>query len=266
MSESNQQAVSLRPGDAQQGGFLDDVDVTFREVSAEIFDFNGKSKPGTCIKVAFETEDGQEKIEYYRVGSPEKLVPSGDRRRILAVGGATGIMSRSKGYHLITSIINAGFPEDKVSDDVSVFSGLRAHVNLTTLPEKFKGDDGQDKENKAVLVTKILSLPWENQGPAKGGAKRASAPRAAATSAPAQQAAAAPAADGAIAEKAAATVSEIIAEAGGSIARVKLNQQVFRKLANDSDRNAVVQLVGNPEFLKGREEFSFDGTNVEYAA
>lgn len=273
---SEQQGVSLRPGDAQEGGFLDDADVTIKTMRAATWDYRGKApKPCAAIEVTY-LHDDKEKVEYYRVGDLEKLVPSGDKKSFLPTGTAGGIMARSKGFYLITSLINAGFPEDKVGADLSVFDGTQVHVNNTTLPDKIKDTvTGQEKENKALLVTKILSFPWDAK--AKGSTKKAagaSKPAAATASAPA---ASAPAGGTDVSQKAIDTIGAVVSEAGGTIKRVQLNQQVFRKLAQDSDRNAIIRLVGDAAFLQGLDgtpvqvgedlqTLAYDGTTVSFAA
>ncbi len=274
MADSNK-GVSLRPGDAQEGGFLDDADVTIKSLRAGLQTYAGHTeyKPRAAIVATFITDDDREKVEYYPVGSTDKLVASGDTSKFLPVSGSGGIMKKSKGWYLVGSLINAGFPEDKVTDDLTVFDNTRVHVLLTTLPEKIKDDKGADKDNKALLVTKILKYPWEA---AKGGAAKkagaaGSTAKAATTSAPAAPAAATQMPE--LAQKATDTVAAVVAEAGGTLSRVKLNQGVFRKLSNDPDRNQIVQTVGNVAFLQTLNDqmvqvgediktLAFDGTNV----
>lgn len=264
---SEQKAVSLRPGDAQEGGFLDDVDVTIKSLRAVHWDYKGKADPCAAIEATFLTDEGKERIEYYRVGKPDKLVPNAENTKFLPVSGTGGIMKKSKGWYFVTSLINAGFPEDKVTDDLSVFNNTRVHVNITALPEKMTDDAGKDKENKAILVTKVVTLPWEQKSGSKKPAPAASTAKPTAAAAPAS----APQSASDIVTKAIAECAKAASDAGGSLPRIKLSQQVFRQLAQDTDRNAVVKLVGDPAWLQTLNEmpvevggevksFTFDGT------
>ena len=50
---------SLRPSDAQAGGFLDDADVTFAEMRFVLWDYGGKAPMSIALKVNMEDERRQ---------------------------------------------------------------------------------------------------------------------------------------------------------------------------------------------------------------
>jgi hypothetical protein len=265
-------ALSLRPSDAQAGGFLDDLDVTLREARFVIWDYMGKANPAVALKVTMEEADGITHEQYYSAGDPNKVTPSPDGKTLIPQAGATGLNANTNALAFIGSIINAGFPEDKLGSDASVFDGLGAHVNQVAQPKRAGLKD--QKEGKTyLLVTKITRLPWD--APAPKAAKGAPVNRSAAPAAgprpvtPAPAAAPAVPSNGAatpeMIEKARGTVISILTEKGGSVPRSKLSQEAFRLLSNDPDRNAIVKLVYDDGFLTqsvAEGVFAFDGQTV----
>src|SRR3990167_1802900 len=190
-SMSETRTASLNPADAVQGGFLDDADVIIEGASFAIWDYNGKGKATTALRVAY--KDGDDKLheQYYSAGSPERYVPSDDGKKLLLTGTATGLSNQSNLVKYLTALVNAGFPVDKLGDDVSGLVGLRAHVNAVSQPRTNMQNEG-DKDRTILLVTKIIALPGQKPGggvsKAAGGAGKTAAakavPAAAAASAP----------------------------------------------------------------------------------
>jgi hypothetical protein len=265
-------ALSLRPSDAQTGAFLDDVDVTLKECRFVLWDYMGKAKTSVALKVTMEEPDGITHEQYYSAGDPEKVTPSPDGKTLVPQAGATGLNANTNALAFIASIINAGFPEDRLSTDVSVFDGLGAHVNQVAQPKR-QGLKDQKEGKTYLLVTKIARLPWDAPAakPAKGApaAARTAAPKA--TPAPAPTATMSQAGGNGngvadeLTEKARVTVIAILTEKGGTIPRSKLSQEAFRLLASDPDRNAIVKLVYDDVFLQqsvAEGVFGFDGATV----
>jgi hypothetical protein len=263
-------ALSLRPSDAQAGGFLDDLDVTLREARFVIWDYMGKANPAVALKVTMEETDGITHEQYYSAGDPNKVTPSPDGKTLIPQAGATGLNNNTNALAFISSIINAGFPEDKLGSDASVFDGLGAHVNQVAQPKRAGLKD--QKEGKTyLLVTKITRLPWDAATPkaAKGApVNRTAAPAGPRAVAPTPTATPVPsngAATPEMIEKARGTVISILTEKGGSVPRSKLSQEAFRLLSNDPDRNAIVKLVYDDGFLVqsvAEGVFAFDGATV----
>jgi hypothetical protein len=272
-------AISLRPSDAQAGGFLDDADVTFAELRFVVWDYMGKAAPAVALRVSMEEADGTRHEQYYSAGDPAKYQPSMDGKTIEPLAGATGLNQNTNVIAFITSIVNAGFPEDKLGEDVSIFDGMYVHVNQVAQPKRpglKKAAD--DKEKTYLLVTKILRLPWEAvaKAPAKGAPKAASSlravapnntPSAHATAAPTPSPAADPEAlsDEAIQQKARETVLAILMEKGGSVDKSKLPIEAFRVLNNDKQRNAIVMVIYQEGFLQAAKDegvFTYDGKTI----
>jgi hypothetical protein len=260
-------ALSLRPSDAQTGAFLDDIDVTLKECRFVTWDYMGKANPSTALKVTMEEPDGITHEQYYSAGDPSKVTPSPDGKTLIPQAGATGLNNNTNALAFISSIINAGFPEDKLGSDASVFDGLGAHVNQVAQPKRAGLKD--QKEGKTyLLVTKITRLPWDAK-PAKLPKGAPAGPRPVAPVPAAAPVASAAPANGTptneMIEKARVTVISILTEKGGSVPRSKLSQEAFRLLSSDPDRNAIVKLVYDDGFLTQSVAdgvFAFDGTTV----
>jgi hypothetical protein len=272
------EGLSLRPSDAQTGGYLDDADVTFAELRFVVWDYQGKAPASVALKVSMEEDDGKLHEQYYSAGDPTKMQPSPDGKAIIPIAGATGLNVNTNAIAFISSIVNSGFPEDRILNDVSIFDGMKAHVNQVAQPKRpglKKAEIGEPKTY--LLVSKIVRLPWETapaavaKGAPKPVAAAAPGPRPvnATTPAPAPVAvaAAAPAAsdNGALIEKARATVLGILAEKGGALPKAKLPTEAFRALSNDPDRNAIVTMVFQEPFLTAAAAegaFGYDGQQL----
>jgi hypothetical protein len=273
-------ALSLKPSDAQAGGFIDDVDVILKEVRFVMWDYMGQGPPTVALHVYMQDEQGQDHHQYYSAGDPSKMIPSSDGKTLNPAGAATGLNQNTNALAFISSLVTSGFPEDRIGEDVSIFDGLVCHINQVAQPKR-SGLKDQKEGKTYALVTKILRLPWDEgpalKAPAKGAPKPAGkvtqftppapAPPPVAAQPPAASASPAPttAPDGALQEKARALVLAILAEKGGTLPKQKLPTEAFRALSNDSDRNAVVSLVFSEEFLqKGMADgtFSYDGTTI----
>lgn len=234
--------VSLRPSDAVESSKFDDVDVTLKSVTTGFFDYNGKiAAPGApAIKVVFEGDYSGEKfefIEHYTAGDAAKLVPSQDGKKFDPVGEASGIGKSTNAMQLITSIINAGFPEDRLTDEVTVFQGLKAHMNRVAQKSAKKADE---KDRTVLVVSKILALPGEKVTGAKAPGRVLQGPKPAAQAAAGAAPATTDASD--IEALVSTTVMEILAaKGGGPVAQKDLNSELFKKLSTDPRRNVAVQ-------------------------
>ena len=156
--------LSLRPEDAVvSGGFLDDEDVTIKTVRATMFDYAGTrvNDPSPAICVEYDRGDGETNEQYYTVGKSKDTAPSNDGKTFnnLRSDPRSGLPENSNGMIWLQAIINAGFPADKIHDDLSVFDGTDAHVNQIPALER-KGLTGT-KDKTILIVTKINALASE---------------------------------------------------------------------------------------------------------
>ena len=230
--------VSIRPSDFVEGGAVPvDRNLLWRECRFNLFDYGGKAPATTAAKVVYVDDDGQEFEQQYSVGDPERFMPSQDGKTLVAVGVAMALSKSSNFYLLINSLINAGFPENKLSEDLSTLDGLYTY-NIG-LPEPKRAGlakavaSDQTREKIISVPSQILRLPWE-----KG--KGAAVAKASATGVEEGD-------EDAIAAKAVAFVANHLGE-DGSTTRQNLAVAVFKDLAKDPDKDAVAGLIFKPEF------------------
>jgi len=237
------------------GGLLDDVDVTFKECRVCSWDYNGKVPTAVpAIKVAMQLADGGDAAEqYWSAGSSKDWMPSEDGKKLVAIGKATALVRSSNAGILMESIINSGFPEDKISDDISALEGMEVHMMRVPAPKrgglvKTERSDGKDFEATVLTVSKINKLPWEKKS-AKGGAKGKGAGKADTV------------ADGDVQSSAEAALMSVLAQHPDGVTKQQIPGLVFKEVdAKDLNRNEVVKLVFTDDFLKaGPWEFA-DGT------
>ena len=235
--------ASMRPSSyVAGGGLLDNVDVTWKKVRFEMFDYGGKVQATPCLKVDMELEDGSEVEQYFSAGSAADWNPSKDGTKLVAVGNAKGINENSNMAILVNSLIEAGFPEDKLDDDCTVFEGMNTHVIRVKAPER-KGlsntntrSDGRTFDRMNLVVDTINKFPWDKKttkaagGSGGGTAKKEEA-------------------GDDVEERATEVVREVLGEATGPMDKKTLSTKVFNAMKGDPLRNKVSQLAFNEDFL-----------------
>jgi hypothetical protein len=259
-----QQGASLRPGDfAQGGGMIDDVDLTVKQARFVLWDYDGKvANPTLALKLDLEDDDGVVHEQYYSAGDPKHFVPSNDGTRAVPTGTKSALSGSSNMFLLIASLTDSGFPEDQLSDDVSVFDGLRGHFIRVPQPKRtgLPTQPGADTRDKTVLVmNKLIAMP----GATVKGKKAAGKPNGQGGKAAAPAASAAATTD--LDEKAQDVVMSVLADRDGSVAKKDIASAAF-KAASDVDAKTkaqIAKLVYTDEFLNadGRP-WSYDGTTI----
>lgn len=240
--------VSLNPDDFVAGGLIDDVTATWKTARFAMFDYGGKSTggPAPCLKLELVGDDGTEyDPQYYSVGNAKDWEPSPDGKTLIPVGNATALRQSTNASILFQSLVNAQFPKDKISDDVSMFDGLVCHMIQVAAPKRAGLEptpraDGRVFEKTLLVVDKIIKLPWEKtKGKAAGGGGKAAAK------------VDTPAADNAELEgEAVAAVLELLQD--GEIPRKNLPVKIMQVRAKHPQRNAILALFYSDVFL-GRE-------------
>jgi hypothetical protein len=271
-----EEGVSIRPSDATEGmNLIDDADVEITGAKVVIFDFGGKAAR-VCVAVEMKTEDGTEATEFLSAGDTKFFRPSANGRRIVPIGERGTIVNSTKYMHFMTSLVNLGWPEERMSQDVDVIVGTRCHVKRKASPKSWSGINRGEGEREATTfeATAIHAYPWD-----KGKGKTAAKP--AAGKSTAQQAArpngkgAAGAAssaggDDALDEELGIVVQKVLAEAGGSVSKKKLVPAVFQVDGIDpAKKKLMVKRVFEDDFLiAGMSEgkWSWDGETLEASA
>lgn len=241
---------------SEGGGLIDDVVAVFSNVRLTVFDYEGKGSSSFGVMVDLEIEGGEPVNQFWSLGkaadwkSDDGLVP-------IALGRQTQLNVKSNGGILITSIVNAGFPEDKITDSVAFMEGMKAHLIRVPAPER-KGlvktprADGKVYESTILTVDQILQLPWEKKG--KAATKSATAKGAS------QKGGEAPPN---VDEEAVNAVISLLAESEGeAIAKSKLPGMVFKKVATSPNKSAILAKVMTDEFLSSHDEWVYENGKV----
>lgn len=254
------ETVSIKPSEFVEGGAVPvERNLHWKECRFNIFEYKKKSgevvAKTTALRVTYVDDDDQEMEQQYSVTDPERFIPSADGKTLVAIGSAQNLSKSSNFYLLMNALINSGFPENKLSGDVSVLDGLYTY-NIGLPEPKRVGLARQVVEGETVrervlsVPSKILSLPWEKKGKGKGA-------KAAASAAPAED----------VTEKALAFVGKVIDAAGGPVSRQDLAVKLFKDLAKDPDKDAIAGLIFKPEFSAAllANGFSVDGEDISKA-
>lgn len=261
---TEQTTVSIRPSDfGHGGGLIDDVDAVIKESRWVVYDFNGKAADTVCAHVVFTTssDNGNEDHDsYYSIGKEgsKSFIPNKDGKSLRKIGSKDSLSDGCNFYQFISSVVNAGYPEDKIDgSDISFLDGLSVHVKREAQPER-KGiaKDPTDTREKTVLcISKIYDKGAGKSTKAGAGASKPAAAGKANGSAAAV--------DEALDAKAADAVLTALGEAGGTITKPKLSQALFAALKGDPDQNKVVTMAFKNDFLtaEGRP-WTFNGTEI----
>jgi hypothetical protein len=231
------------------GGLLDDVDVVVKSAEIAMFDYAGTRPDAVpAIKFTLGIEDGEDVEQYWSVGKASDWMPSEDGKKLVAIGRATQINASSNAAILLKSIVDAGFPENKVSDDITCFEGIEGHVMRVPAPKrnvtKAPRADGKVYEDTILTFASITKLPWEKATGKKSASKK---------SAPAQDVQEeTPDAgeEGDLEERTQGILLEILSENPDGVKKQGLPGLIFKKIgAKDPDRSAILQLAFKDDFL-----------------
>lgn len=167
MSESGWKTASADPGDAVQGGFLDDVDGTIVKARTVMFDYAGKRDASPALQLTIAVEGADKlRVEHLTAGRADKVRASKDGKTFLTQGGR-GLSASCKAMLFLASLSTAGFPKklwSDVSSDFSGLEGLYCHFGMVTM-QRIRDDSGEEKKApQALTVTEIHKLPSENKG------------------------------------------------------------------------------------------------------
>ena len=241
----------LAPENQQEGqGLLDDVDVSFQKVRVVTWDYNGKvAVPVPALCVTMEQEDGAVNDQYYSLGKATDWQPNEDGTEVVAVGKATGITNSSNAALLINSLVDAGFPTAKITDDVRFMEGIKVHMSRIPAPKrggttKAPRADGRVFEDTVLVISAIIAMPGAKAAP-KG--KPATAPVAGKAATPKTAPTAAPAED--LEERCSNLMMEILAENPAGVKKAQIPGLALKKVAKDADKNAVVARMYQDDFL-----------------
>jgi len=238
--------ISIRPSDMiDSGGAPVDRNMLIKGAKFVIFQYTKKDgspalKPdgtparATAAALTLLDDDGNENLQHYSAGDPERFVPSSDGKTLVSVSGAESI-SKSCNFHiLMNALVNAGFPENKLDDDISTLDGLYAYWIGVPEPKRpgLVRTAEQEARTRVIPVPSVIQkLPWEK---AKAGTRvpAAGAPKAAE-------------AEGDTLARTIEFVGTIVDETG-SATRQDLAARIFTDLAKDPNRDAIAAAMFSP--------------------
>lgn len=262
-------AISLNPETFNEGGagLIDDVDLVVKSARFGMFEY-GKTGKRPALLFTFTTDEGESLEEPYSVGKKEDWMPSDDGKQLLAVGASTSLHVSSKAGMFFKSLVEIGFPGEKLGDDISILDGLKAHFIRVPDPERkglTKSKEQLEKEAKygpptTLLPSAIVSLPWEKTKPV-GAPKAAGKPKAAAKKAEE----AAPAEESADIEvNATDAVLAVLTDAGGELKITQLPGKILAKLREMGvpEQTPTLRKAVDAEFLK-TGPWVYDGSTVK---
>lgn len=261
---ADRKGASLLPQDFAAGGAIPDGDYMIASARAAIFNYGGNGPETPAIHVTFADADGESREQHYSAGKMEFLKPSEDGLRLVhPEGGDARIGKQSNAAAFLVSLIDGGFPVERLGDDLSAIDGTRVTIVNKAQPKRAGLTD--QKEGKTIpLVAKVLSLPGEGKGGVKGAAAKP------ATRTPATAAStAASNGGGNLDESAISAIQEILAEApDNTLTRLKLGTNVMLKLskAKDPNMSGIKKLASDAVWLAANAEaggWTTDGDTVK---
>jgi|SRR5215475_3868004 len=165
--------VSLKPSDAVTGGaMVPEGEYDIAAAQFAMWDYNGNVIPPVPA-LGIEYKDGPQTYhQYYSAGDAKNFEATEDGKRLRAKGSTTGLNVSTNCYALMKSLVDSGFDEDKLVDDISVIAGARVKVAHEQAPEREIG--GRKIEKRMIpVISKVISMPVEGKpaSTSKKGAK-----------------------------------------------------------------------------------------------
>jgi hypothetical protein len=234
------------------GGLLDDVDVKVTQARIVMFDYNGTQQKQPAVELTLDHGDAEPAIQDWTVGKATDWQPSEDGTQLIAIGRATQINASSNAAILLKSLVDAGFPEDKITDAITFLEGLEGHVMRVPAPVR-KGLTGQKEGQTILTFASITKMPWDSGKKAAGKAAPKAGAKATTQKAPAPAAEETSGEEVTIESQTADILLEILAGCGDAgIAKSALPGAIMKAAAalDTTARKAIVQLAFKDDFLK----------------
>lgn len=249
---------SLKPSDAFQGAFLEDVDGTIKDAYMTMHVFEGENsfsnEPSPGFMIVVDTDDGQEPITaFFKMGSAQNWIPNEDKTGLKYIGPTRkdgkqpGFSAKCKGMIFLTSLVNNQYPESAITDNIKeTLVGLKCHFDNVVKEAKDKSI-GKDGKYNVTIVTKIYELPPH----VKGNGKKASPKTNGKTSTSAASTASASSPDD-IQDKAIGWMVKVLSNNPEGLLKTKLAPMVIQDpdLKGDPDQMKISTVVFRANFLE----------------
>lgn len=232
--------ISLKPSEATHGGgMVPEGEYEISDAKFINWDYNGSVQVAVpALGVEYKTDEDIKYAQYYSAGDAKNLEPADEGKRLRSKGTATALNDSTNCFAFMKSLVNSGFSEDKIADDISILVGCRVKVVHEAAPEREIG--GRKIEKKMIAVIgKVLSVPGEKTKKAATAAKK--------TSGNGSESAM----TGERLTKAAGIIIGVLKEHGGQLDKKAMSTAIFRKMpATDPDRGDILNLLIDDGFLK----------------
>jgi hypothetical protein len=255
--------TSFAPSDAVEGGLpLDGATVEWTNSMIEVFDYKGKSEfPSCALGVDFVDAVTDESFErqYVSIGSDKDWQPTPDGKSMTYVGGGRGgVKLNSNFMQLMTSLVNAGYPEEELKKgDITILDGLVTRLIMVNAPKRDgvaqmrKGKDGKEYPVRVLVVESIDRMPGEKKKRGKAAAKKTTK-KAEEKVDKAEDTPEDSGSDEDLRIEAITAISDILEDAdGNTISKAKLPTALIKKLQGDPNRNKIIKLVNPESFHEG---------------
>jgi len=248
--------VSLNPETFTDGGggLVNDVDGEFSNF--RFMNINpsmaGEPVPGDApYLVADFTAENETYGLRWACGGAANWEVAADGKKMKAKGTQKGINKGSNLGIFLASLYNAGFPKDKLGDDISILDGLQAHMIRVPEPER-KGLNRPaaqpGRERTIPTISRVIKLPWEKAAAPKPGAKK-----------PAGKT---PSTSAELEKEVVGIILTSLADNPEGIAKKDIIKSVVAQASTDT-RGAAMQMANNDTWLKGRTEWAYDNGVVK---
>lgn len=154
--------ISINPQDAVKSSnfSIKDGDALLKTLRAATYDYNGKREPVTVLRAEFIYNE-EAIYGYYTCG--KSLIPSADGKGFESISeNVTGFPDNCNAFMFVASLVNAGFPTDKLGKDLSIVDNTMVHVNSVPAPERDYGTTAV-KDRSIMIITKINIYPWDKK-------------------------------------------------------------------------------------------------------
>jgi len=236
--------VDLRPDSfAEGGGLIDDFDGTISDIRFIMTNYGGRISDAIPVaSVRFTIEDMESDPTLYSVGGSDDFAPTTDEMGLNKLKTKDSLTKTSKFGMFMASIVDAGFPLNKMeSDNISYLVGLDAHF-LRKIVEYSGLKKKSDRDNTVLLCTKINTLPWENKKVGKGKKGKPAA------------------VDEGLANDVAGIIQSMLRDTDYGLPKKDLISALFKskEIAALSDKKGALKLAVDDTFLNGREEWAYE--------
>lgn len=156
------EAASLKPSDfVEGGGLLDDEDVEISGAEFVEWNYGQEDRDMSLFLCITMSRDGEEDAtQYYSAGSLEYFRPMNKGRGIEALGSATSLRTSTLAAQFLASIVDAGFPESKLGNDISSMVGTTCHVSRQAVKGGFNKKDSSGRDKTVLLVDNVITHPF----------------------------------------------------------------------------------------------------------